>query len=241
MCNIRCWILSALVLLVGWSAPLASAQEDPPLQVDPYIALFGGVTLPSRTDTKIESSEFNQHVTVFDQTFASSRSLGGKVGVWVPAFRRATRLDYGLELDVTNYQPDVKAGRFRASGTVSGIPVIGASMSSNLNVNSTIIAANLLLRLPLYVSEEFPHGRLYPYLGGGPGFQNSTFDGGRANSDFAIQAVAGLHVFLAKRVSLFGEYKFTHVDQTFGLGGQDVTFTFNVSHVVAGLAFHFGR
>jgi opacity protein-like surface antigen len=228
-------------LSLGWSGPAVWAQEDVPShQVDPYIALFGGLALPSRTDTTVESGALNQHFTVLDQNFGSSRSLGGKIGVWVPALRRSVGLDYGLELDVTNYQPDVKAGRFRASGTASGSPVIGASMSSTLNVNSTIVAANLLLRLPLSVSEEFPNGRLYPYLGGGPGFQNSTFSGGRANSDFAVQAVAGLHVFLAKRLSLFGEYKYTHVTQTFGLGSQDATFTFNVSHLVGGLAFHFG-
>jgi opacity protein-like surface antigen len=221
--------------------PILAEEQDSSLQVDPYIALFGGVTIPSLTDTKVESGVLNQHVTVFDQDFDRSRSLGGKVGVWVPAFRRSTGLDYGLEVDVTNYQPDVKAGRFRASGTAGGVPVMGASMANRLNVNSTIIAANLLLRLPLYVSEEFPHGRLYPYLGGGPGFQNSTFDGGKANSDVALQALAGLHVFVAKRLSVFGEYKYTHVNQTFGVGGQDVTFTFTVSHVVAGLAFHFGR
>jgi hypothetical protein len=78
-------------------------------------------------------------------------------------------------------------------------------------------------------------------VGGGPGFQNSTFTGGRANSDFAVQAVAGLHVFLAERLSLFGEYKYTHVSQTFGLGNQDAILTLNVSHLVGGLAFHFGR
>jgi opacity protein-like surface antigen len=231
-----------LITLLSWSCPIVWAQEDVPShRVDPYVALFGGVALPSRTDTTVESGAFNQHFTVFDQNFASSRSLGGKIGVWIPAFRRSVGLDYGLELDVTNYQPDVKAGQFRGSGTASGTPVAGASLSRSLNVNSTIVAGNLLLRLPLYASEAFPNGRLYPYLGGGPGFQNSTFTGGRANSDFAVQAVAGLHIFLAKRLSLFGEYKYTHVSQTFGLGNQDTTFTFNVSHLVGGLAFHFGR
>ena len=167
-----------LIVLLSWSCPVVWAQEDVPShQVDPYVALFGGMALPFRTDTTVESGAFNQHFTVFDQHFASSRSLGGKIGVWIPAFRRSVGLDYGFELDVTNYQPDVKAGQFRASGTASGIPIAGASLSRSLNVNSTIVAGNLLLRLPLYVSEAFPKRPSLPLCGRRPRFSEFHLHG----------------------------------------------------------------
>jgi opacity protein-like surface antigen len=234
------------VMVLVWCASAVWAQEEPrPPQIDPYLALFGGVTFPSNTDGELNNGGLT--LTVMDQDFGRSKSLGGKVGAWFPGLRRSTGLDYGLEIDVTNYQPDVKAGRFRASGTFNGIPVNGTvSSSRDLDVNATIVAANVLLRLPLYVSDEFPNGRLYPYLGGGPGIQKSTFGSeGRSDFDLALQAVAGVQLFLVKRVSLFAEYKFTHASQTFGFrtstgATQDETYTFNVSHAAAGLAVHFG-
>ena len=247
MFNMRSLSGSVLVLTLAWSVPIACAEDNGfTPQVDPYIALFGGVTLPSKTDGKVNNAGMN--LTVLDQDFGSSKSLGGKVGVWFPGLRRSTGLDFGVELDVTNYQPDVKAGRFQANGTLNGTPVVAtASRSSNMDVNATIVATNLLFRLPLYVSAEFPQGRLYPYLGGGPGVQKSSFgSNGKSDYDLALQAVAGMHVFLAKRVSLFAEYKFTHATQTFGFTSstgatQDERYTFNVSHVVGGLAVHFGN
>ncbi len=238
---------SVCAALLAWSGPLVWAQDEvtKPPQVDPYLALFGGMTFPSTTDVKVTNGGTN--FTILGQDFSSSKSLGGKVGVWIPALRRSTGLDLGLEIDVTNYQPDVKAGQHRANVTVNGTTVTGtAGRSRDMDVNSTILAANVLLRLPLYVSDEFPRGRFYPYLGGGPGFQKSSFGTtGKSHPDLALQAVAGMHVFLAKRVSLFAEYKYTHASQTFGFttstgGTQDEKYTFNVSHAVAGLAVHFG-
>lgn len=212
---VRIGRVCGMVLL--WSGPVVWAQQETtPPQIDPYLALFGGVTFPSNTDGKLTNGGLS--LTFLDQDFCRSKSSGGKVGAWFPGLRTSTGLDYGLEVDVTNYQPDVKAGRFQASGTFNGIPVNGTvSASRDMDVNATIVAANVLLRLPLYVSDECPNGRLYPYLGGGPGFQRSRFGcEGRSDYDLALQAVAGLHVFLVKRISLFAEYKFTHASQTFG-------------------------
>lgn len=238
--------LCSVIITVLPSILLADEGTLPAPHVDSYIAVFGGATFPSDTDVKVDDNARDLHFTVLDQTFSKSKSLGGKVGAWFPGFRRSTALDLGLEIDVTNYQPDVKAGHFRATGTANGNTVVGATMPATLDVNSTIVAMNVLLRLPLYVSEEYPHGRLYPYIGGGPGFQNSSFGSqGKANYDFAVQGVAGVHVFLIRQVSIFAEYKFTHAEQTFGFitstgTTQDERYTFNVSHAVAGLAVHFG-
>lgn len=236
-------VLSACVLMVGWSVPMASAQEETsPPQIDPYIALFGGVALPSTTDRRVDDLSANAHFTVLDGGYASSPSLGGKVGMWFPGLRPSTGLDFGLGIDVTNYQPDIKAGTRRATATVNGVTVTGtSSRAAETDINSTLVALNLLLRAPLFVSEAFPHGRLYPYLGGGIGFQSSKPPSGFASQlDPAFEGLAGLNVFLTRRVALFTEYKFTHAEQTFNFGTQNQTVTFNVSHVVAGLAFHFG-
>jgi hypothetical protein len=168
MPSVRYCIVSAFVLLVGWARLEAWAQEEtPPSQIDPYIALFGGIALPSNTDRQVDDPSANARFTVIDGRYASSSSLGGKVGLWFPGLRQSTGLDYGFGIDVTNYQPDIKAGNRRATGISNGLPVTRSWRSSETDVNSTLVALNVLLRAPFYVSEAFPHGRLYPYVGGG--------------------------------------------------------------------------
>lgn len=240
----RCVAGSIFVLIVLWSVPLIHAQDSPPQpQIDPYIALFGGVALPFNTARRVDDNTLNNHFTVLDGAYGNSKTLGGKIGMWFPGTRRFSAVDFGVELDVTNYQPDIQAGTRRATGTVNGIPVTGTSTrASKTDVNSTIVAVNGLVRLPLYISPEFPHGRFYPYAGGGIGMQNTSYGSeGRAPHDLTVQALAGVQILLTRRVALFAEYKFTHAQQTFTFGSQDQTIDFNVSHLVAGLAVHLGN
>lgn len=239
-----CVLGSIIVLTLLWSVPVTHAQDSAPEpQIDPYIALFGGIAMPFNTDRRVDDNTLNNHFTVLDAAYGNSKTLGGKIGMWFPGTRRFSAVDLGVELDVTNYQPDIQAGTRRATGTVNGVPVTGTSTrAAKTDVNSTILAVNGLVRLPMYVSPEFPHGRFYPYIGGGIGMQNSSYDSdGRAPHDLALQGLAGVQILLTRRVALFAEYKFTHAQQTFTFGSQDQTINFNVSHVVAGLAVHLGN
>lgn len=234
---------SVLVLTLACSLNIVWAEDtDTTPQIDPYIALFGGIAMPSNTDRRVDDDTFNQHFTVLDGAYGNSKTLGGKIGMWFPGTRRFSAVDLGVELDVTNYQPDIQAGTRRATGTANGVPVVASTRGANTDVNSTILAVNGLVRLPMYVSPEFPHGRLYPYVGGGIGMQNSSYGSdGRAPHDLALQGLAGLHILLTRRVALFAEYKFTHAQQTFTFGSQDQTINFNVSHLVGGPAVHLGN
>ncbi len=239
-----CVLGSMIVLTLLWSMPVTYAQDSAPEpQIDPYIALFGGIAMPFNTDRRVDDNTLNNHFTVLDAAYGNSKTLGGKIGIWFPGTRRFSAVDLGVELDVTNYQPDIQAGTRRATGTVNGVPVSGTSTrAGKTDVNSTILAINGLVRLPMYVSPEFPHGRLYPYIGGGIGMQNSSYDSdGRAPHDLALQGLAGVQILFTRRVALFAEYKFTHAQQTFTFGSQDQTINFDVSHLVAGLAIHLGN
>ena len=239
-----CVLGSMIVLTLLWSVPVIHAQDSAPEpQIDPYIALFGGIAMPFNTDRRVDDNTLNNHFTVLDAAYGNSKTLGGKIGMWFPGTRRFSAVDLGVELDVTNYQPDIQAGTRRATGPVNGVPVTGTSTrAAKTDVNSTILAVNGLVRLPMYVSPEFPHGRFYPYIGGGIGMQNSSYDSdGRAPHDLALQGLAGVQILLTRRVALFAEYKFTHAQQTFTFGSQDQTINFDVSHLVAGLAVHLGN
>lgn len=247
----------AAMLLVGLCPPGLLAQETipsadeppsslkvdrPPINVDFFIALYGGMAFPTKTNAQVDSASRNDHFTVIDQAFSSSKSLGGKIGVWVPTLRERTGLDFGYAIDVTNYQPDIKSGRFKATGIANGAPVSAVTWADKINVDSTLYTLNLLFRVPLYVSAEYPNGRVYPYGGGGVGIQNTSFGTqGRAPRDFGTQALAGLNLFLTPHIAMFGEYKFTNVKQTLGFATSDEKYTFAVHHAVFGLAYHFGR
>jgi len=240
------------LFLVPWillfvSSPLQAESPPPaetaaPASVDPFIALYGGMAFPTKTNAQVDSAADNDHFTVIDQAFSNSKSLGGKIGLWTPMWRERTGLDVGFAFDVTNYQPDIKSGRFRATGTANGTPVSAITWLNKVDVNSTLLTVNLMFRVPLYVSAEFPNGRIDPYGGGGVGIQNTSFGSqGKAPRDFGTQALAGLNVFMTRRIAFFGEYKYTHVKQTLNFATSEEQYTFAVHHAVFGLAVHFGR
>jgi opacity protein-like surface antigen len=216
--------------------------------IDRYISVFGGVALPSKTDLTEVGPGTN--VTARDVKLDNSLSIGGKIGMYTTEFRASSGLDFGGELDITNFSPDQKGGQtLNASGTVGGVPVV-AVVTNPVNINSTLIAFNLLVRKPFGVAQDLPNGRWYPYVGIGGGVQTSTHESpgsirkGR-QPDPAFQGLVGVKAFLTQHVALFGEYKFTHASHTFET--QNVStgaittdkYTFNVNHIVAGLAVHF--
>ncbi len=239
------------LLMVGLQRSSASAQEPlplpppeatrPSLRVDPFIAIYGGMAFPTKTNAQVDGTSSNTHFTVTDQTFSNSKTLGGKIGLWSPSLRERTGLDYGFALDFTSFQPDIKSGRFRATGISNGTPVSAITWLNKVDVDSLLFTVNLLFRIPLYISEEFPNGRFYPYGGGGIGVQStSIYSQDRNKSDFGTQALAGLNFFLTKRVAMFTEYKYTYAKQTLEFATSNEQYIFAVHHAVFGLAIHFG-
>ncbi len=155
-------------------------------------------------------------------------------------------MDVGLELDITNFQPDLKTGPFKASGVSRGISISSITWTNKIDVDATILAMNLLVRVPLYVSEDYPHGRLAPYGGGGVGFQNTSYGSqSDASNALSLQALAGANFFITRWFSFFSEYKYTHAKQTLVFGStaagtySEEKYTFAVNHLLFGLALHF--
>ena len=234
--------------LFAWPWPAAGQDDVRVNPIDRYISVFGGVALPSKTDVTEVGPGTN--VTIFDVKLDNSPSIGGKIGMYTTQFRGSSGLDFGGELDITNFSPDQKGNQtLNASGTVGGVPVV-AAVTNPVNINSTLIAFNLLARKPFGVTQDLPNGRWSPYVGIGGGVQTSTFEPPGSikkarQTDPAFQGLAGVKVFLAQHIALFGEYKFTHASHTFET--QDIStgaiitdkYTFNVNHIVAGLAVHF--
>lgn len=100
-------------------------------------------------------------------------------------------LDLGLALD--------------ASGTLGEI--------GNVDFNFVPVTGLLLARVPLFKSEELPHGMIQPYIGGGASlvwsqlaqnsFNDNSLDGGAA-------AVGGIKFMFMENFGIFAEYRFNY-------------------------------
>lgn len=218
---------------------LARGEEVVQLRpTDVYLSIFGGVSLPFKTDVTQSGSS---NLTVNDVNLSNSASHGGKAGVWFTAPRKSLGLDLGIELDITGYSPDQKSGQVLR--TTSGASVI----SNSLDLGATFVGFNFLARLPIGVTPELPNGRWFPYVGIGGGVERLSYQTARSREGSdpspALQALGGFKVFLFKHVALFGEVKFTHASHTLEFQGTGFTFsdelTLNTVHGVGGLSFHF--
>ncbi len=185
--------------------------------------------------------------TFHDVDLKTSFAFGGKLSAWTTGFRSATGLDFGAEIDVTHFNPEADGQIVNASGqfTSGGVTVSGTIpfMLPSFEITSTIVAANLLTRLPLYQNQTFPNGRLQWYLGLGLGADMAKLDisgsGSEDDTALAFQALAGGKVFLTPHIALFGEYKFTHASHTWNFSDTKIEADLDVNHALFGVAVHF--
>jgi outer membrane protein OmpA-like peptidoglycan-associated protein len=236
---------AAISLLVA--ASLASAE--------PYFGLYAGAAFPHEND--VQFSEFRSlstgaltDVTIRDEGFDTSGILGGKFGYFLDPLPFL-----GFELDVFNiFGPDIDANRTRtldvAGGNVTAPVSSVIDTGGEVELRVTGVMLNVLGRLPLMRSNEFPQGRLNPYLGVGGGWINAQLDvsNRRAGNDGAVadligaQGIAGVKYFFAPQFALFAEYKYLHVfNAKWSFSGSKVQSDLDISNATAGVAFHFPR
>jgi|SRR5690349_15125531 len=208
--------------------------------------VYGGAALTNKTD-KTEESSLGVTLTSRDLKTDTQFTFGGRVGYWFDRF------DYvGTGLDVFYFR--AKAPSQTVPVSISGCCAIMATDSFSIPV--VAVAFDVLrLRLPLMRSEEFPHGRIQPYIGGGPavffswakapaGFQPSD----KTDVDAAIgyKVGGGLAIMLNKEVGLFAEYRYTHFtssltfqDNTPPASTETFKTTLNTNHAIVGLTVRF--
>ncbi len=163
-------------------------------------------------------------VEVTDEVdYSTTFSVGLRVGYW---FESARWL--GLALDVSYSRPDPDLTVFPVSALV-------------------------MLRLPLLTSEEFPSGRLQPYIAGGPGFFVSKFAGDLGNDlggrtsdtsyDLGLDVRGGLTFMFTPDFGIFAEYRMTRVSPEWNLHitGMDATVKtdLNTHSLIGGVSFRF--
>jgi len=188
--------------------------------------------------------------------FNSAATIGGRAIYWI------NNLPYlGLGLDASHFfGPDQKN---QISVTKLCISGFGCSTSpetiKKFNNNVTVLGLDIMLRLPLFVSNEFTKGRLQPYLSAGPAAffttlkdTNNFIPAGQSSTytSFGVKAGAGFMLFLTKSLGTFIEYRGTNfkvkdqynnatIVNDITLGRTIGNATFNMQAIVGGVSLCF--
>lgn len=206
---IRIW-LAALVVLAFLGV------ESSPASAEWFADLFAGLSLTRDHDLKLNDQGIGQG-TYESVEFDRSLAWGGRFGRYFDSVPFV-----GLAVDFFRFYPDIGGqsvqlrGCFFPGGCGTGRGGIG-----HLEVQSSAISLDLMLRLPLLKSADAPQGRVQPYVAVGPPFfittitprntRNFRNHDGDTDYSFGFKAAAGVAVQVFSNLALFGEYRFTHV------------------------------
>ena len=235
--------ISAMICLlcVLGSADLARAEDpysqrvadpyalspDPPTMssgtLEPYMSFLAGVGIPFSHDARF--TDGTSPTVVKDVDYVSKFSVGGNLGVWFPTRNKLWGFDLGLELAGFLWYPDVHC----CQDNYNRNPADGAGTSTE--IQALYIGPNIMLRYPMAISESYPNGRWFPYIGGGVGMHQMGMRPGGAhgvstyfatdtkrtnpiteqrNTTIGFQGVAGVKAHLFKYVAAFIETKYIH-------------------------------
>jgi opacity protein-like surface antigen len=185
-----------LGLLLVWASSVTPASAEW------FGDLYLGGALTGTGTQNIDSAVAKFRNVRFDTSLA----VGGRGGYWFEDF------DYlGLAFDVVHFRPDVGAQTLQTDQG-SRLPL------AKLDLEVFGLSIDLMLRYPLWRDEQFPKGRLQPYVLVGPlvGITTArdTTNFGPPNGQSHTSSPAGFNVgvgllwALQRHVGLFAEYRY---------------------------------
>ena len=187
--------------------------------------------------------------------FDTSASFGGRFGRWDDTWSWL-----GVALDVSHFHPDVSRQTVITTETDLDGSVKQRSPFARLDLSVTAISFDLMFRWPFLKSDQFPRGRLQPYLSGGVAAfvataeDTTNFGPPNKQSDtdasIGVKASAGVAWQLHQNFFVFGEYRFTHFSPEFSFspspasgadtsGRTRVQMDLNTHHMLMGVSYRF--
>jgi opacity protein-like surface antigen len=206
---IRIWLAALVVLAsLGVGSRPASAEW--------FADLFAGLSLTRDHDLKLNDQGIGQG-TYESVEFDRSLAWGGRFGRYFDSVPFV-----GLAVDFFRFYPDIGGQSVQLRGCFfPGGCGTGRGGTGSLEVQTTSVSVDLMLRLPLWKSTEAPQGRVQPYVAVGPPFFITTITPRNTRNfrnhdddtdySFGFKAAAGVAVQVFSNLALFGEYRFTHV------------------------------
>ena len=176
----------SLVLAVIFLVTVVAVNASAEVFLDAYIG-------PAFTqDGKFDNGPAVPATTKYDTVFSG----GARIGYFFDAVPFI-----GFAIDGSHYQPDGKFG--------------GGGSGFSFDVRVTGLSFDLMGRLPLMVSNNFPHGQLQPYLTVGPGVYFSRvkltpipfFGSKDSDSSGGVKVGGGATFMVTRNIGVFGEYR----------------------------------
>jgi opacity protein-like surface antigen len=205
----RLW-LATLILLASLGVGTRPAAAEW------FADLYAGLSFTRDHDLKLNDSGIGQG-TYESVEFERSLAWGGRAGRYFDSLPFL-----GVAVDFFRFYPDIGGqsvqlrGCFFPGGCGTGRGGIGF-----VEVQTTSVSLDLMLRLPLLKSADAPQGLMQPYLAVGPPLFITTvtprntrnFRNHHDDTDLSIgfKLAGGVAVQVYKNLALFGEYRFTHV------------------------------
>ena len=148
-----------------------------------YLSFMSGIAMTRSADATF--TDGTQPTVINDVDYRNNFAIGGNAGVWFPTRKQLWGFDLGMELTGFLWQADVAFGR----NSYNQNPVTGAGTTTE--IQGLYIGPNFLIRYPMAMSEAYPNGRWFPYVGIGVGMHQMAMRPGGSLGISACCAVGG--------------------------------------------------
>ena len=188
-----------------------------------YFSFLTGYANTSSADATF--TDGTQPTIVKDVDYRKNFSLGGNAGIWFPTRNKLAGFDLGMELTGFLWQADAGCCQENFNGATDSS---GNFQGTTTEIQGLYIGPNFLIRYPMAISEAYPNGRWFPYVGIGVGMhQMSMRPGGtrgvngditgngnpitdQRDTSVGFLGMGGVKAHLFKYVAAFAEAKYVH-------------------------------
>jgi opacity protein-like surface antigen len=218
-----------LLCVLGFPLSASAEAEFPTMQsgtFEPYLSFMGGVALPRSADATFQDGSTPAGVSnpLKDIDYSNSHSWGGSAGIWLPTRDKLAGFDLGMEITGYVWYPDVDLRSYFNNDPTGLYQRDGlANRGTTTEVGGIYVGPNFLVRYPMAISESYPNGRWFPYVGVGVGAHQMAMRPGGArgqtlfrsvtdqrDTTIGFQGVGGIKAHLFKYVAAFAEAKYLY-------------------------------
>jgi hypothetical protein len=201
-----------------------------------YVSILAGYAMPRREDATF--TDGTTPTVVKNVNYDQKYSIGGNVGIWFPTRNKLSGFDLGVELTGFLWHPDVSCCVDYFNNDPTGLKNSSgqANQGTTTMIQGLYIGPNLMIRYPMGISETYPNGRWFPYVGigvgmhqmamrpgGSRGLSTCCVPGGNLDTNafpdqrdttVGVMGTGGIKGHLFKYVAVFAEAKYIHAHHT---------------------------
>ena len=211
-----------------------------PAHAEWWAGLYLGFAVNSDTEVTFRTRQPRtwQEVEV-DKSFV----WGGRLGYWLEGGALGDLTPFiGFDVDLSYFRPRIP--------TQTASSELGPRRLGSMDIAVATLTPEIVARYPLMVEQDYPSGRLQPYVAFGPTiFYSSTGDSttfgprGSSESDvgLGVSVRPGLAWHVSESVAIFAEYRFVHLSPTYDFPRGRVDLSINSHQFNFGATYHFGK